>query len=92
MPRFRCLRGFWNPVEVNSQDGAQVVFRCRECSVRTCDCLQAVGGDNTEPDTIAVLAAALGEMLDIKPGTIRKQRIRSCKTEVRYAEHDSRYV
>ena len=73
--RFRCMRGYWNPVEVNSQDGAQVVFRCRECSVRTCDCLQAVAGSNTEPDTIAVLAAALGEMLDIKPGSIRKQRI-----------------
>lgn len=73
--RFRCMKGYWNPIEVNSREGAQMVFRCGECSVRTCDCLQAVAGDNVEPYTIAVLAVALREMLDIKPGTIRKQRI-----------------
>lgn len=85
--RFQCMKGYWNPVKVNSRDGAQIIFRCEECSVRTCDCLQAVGGDNVDPDTIAVLAVALDEMLDIKPGTIRGQR-RECAD--RYAKRGLR--
>lgn len=84
--RFRCRYGFWKPIEINSKEGAQLVFHCKECAVRTADCLQAVFGDNS---SITALAGALDAMRNIKPGTIR---IPQTWCENRYAKRGLREV
>jgi hypothetical protein len=84
--RFKCARGFWRPIEINSKEGAQLVFHCAECAVRTTDCLQAVFGDNS---SITALAGALDAMRNIKPGTIR---IPQTWCENRYAKRGLREV
>lgn len=84
--RFRCRYGFWKPIEINSKGGAQIVFHCKECAVRTADCLQAVFGDNS---SITALAGALDAMRNIKPGTMR---IPQTWCENRYANRGLREV
>ncbi len=84
--RFKCAHDFWSPIEINTKEGAQIVFRCVECAVRTADCLQSVFGDNS---SITDLAGALDAMRNIKPGTIR---IPQTWCENRYANRGLREV
>ena len=84
--RFKCARGFWKPIEINTKEGAELVFHCAECAVRTTDCLQAVFEDNS---SITDLAGALDAMRNIKPGTIR---IPQTWCENRYANRRLRKV
>ena len=40
MPKFRCLKGYWDfPVEVETSQDAQVIFRCSECVMNDSHCL-----------------------------------------------------
>ena len=39
MPKFRCLKGYWDfPVEVETSQDAQVIFRCSECVMNDSHC------------------------------------------------------
>ena len=51
-----------------------MIFRCDECAVCTQDCLH-VDNNEVNSESVAKVAAALREMLNIKPGTIRKKQI-----------------
>ena len=84
--RFKCARGFWSPIEINTKEGAQLVFHCKECAVRTTDCLQSIFGDGSSTTT---LAEALSAMQNVKPGAIR---IPQSWCENRYAKRGLREV
>lgn len=78
MPKFNCLKGYWNPIEVNSRQVARMIFRCDECAVCTQTCLDENFGtpkDEVNSESIAKAAAALRELLNLKPGSIQKKRV-----------------
>ena len=66
MPRFRCLRGFWNfPVDVDSVATAQIIFRCGECCACTGHCLGVGKGETQIP--LGDLSSALRELSNTAP-------------------------
>ena len=66
MPRFRCLRGFWDfPLDVDSVATARIIFRCGECCVCTGQCLGVGNGESQTP--FGDLSKALQELSNTAP-------------------------
>ena len=66
MPRFRCLKEFWNfSVDVDGPETARMIFRCGECSVYTGHCLGVEGKKVQSP--LCDLSRALQELADTAP-------------------------
>lgn len=69
MPRFRCLRGFWDfPVDVDDVTSAQIIFRCGECCVCTGHCLGVGKGESQTP--FGDLSRALRELSNTAPARV----------------------